>query len=484
MSIYFKFEGNKMKKLCFLIAFTLFAVSAEAKNLYVNGATGNDTVTYTNNSQANPWRTIGRASWGSTNRSSPNPSEAAQAGDTVYITAGTYNASDGSGQRYIPAWNPVNEGTAGNYITFQGVGTVTLQSTNNTGPVIGSNNRDYIKWDNFYIDEANVNTTRDSGPVVAWGASGDRVQYVEFSNIEIKGKAVAWAGTNHSAIRFVNASNSTVRNCKIYGNTNSAGVPYNSPAIQFYWADNILIENNEIFNNGAGIQIKHQNEGPITVRYNLIYDNLHSGVIIMGTIGEEAVMGTVYQNVLRDNGFAGISWWGYPTGPDNFRVVNNTIDSNVNGFFFDNCGTFDNNLTQNNIATNSSNYALKSSSCSFDNTDILHKHNMYNTYGTFVEMNWTDYTFTTWKSTFTQDSANPASQNVNPQYFNESANDFRLSPSSPARNAGIEILDLDNDGSTTDFINLGAYITGNEQIGIRPLQPPVVPMPPSSVRAE
>ena len=70
--------------------------------LYVNGATGNDSTTYSNNDSANPWATIGRAAWGSTDRSDPNSEEAAAAGDTVLVAAGTYNASAASGET-IPA---------------------------------------------------------------------------------------------------------------------------------------------------------------------------------------------------------------------------------------------------------------------------------------------------------------------------------------------------------------------------------------------
>lgn len=61
-----------MKKLCLLIAFTLFAMSVEAKDLYVDGSSGSDSTTYANNNANNPWRTIGKAAWGSTNRNGPN----------------------------------------------------------------------------------------------------------------------------------------------------------------------------------------------------------------------------------------------------------------------------------------------------------------------------------------------------------------------------------------------------------------------------
>src|SRR5687768_6290897 len=72
---------------------------AYAKTLYVDAAAGDDSVSYANNSAATPWSTIGRAAWGSTARSSPNASEAAQAGDVVIISAGTYT-TQGMNERW------------------------------------------------------------------------------------------------------------------------------------------------------------------------------------------------------------------------------------------------------------------------------------------------------------------------------------------------------------------------------------------------
>ena len=436
-----------------------------------------DATSYALNSESIPWCTLGRATWGSTSRSSPNSGEAAQAGDVVIIKAGTYNAAATGGQRYDPAFNPVNEGTSGNYITFLGVGTVTLQSTNGDGPVIGSLNRDYIKWDNFYIDEANVNTIPSPGPVAVWGGEGGvRVNYVVLENIEIKGAYKAGHSTNHPGIYLFESSNVTIRNCKVYDMDGPSSNNNHLAAVMVYHSDNLLIENNEFYNNGAGINYKDDNEGPVTIRYNLIYGHPMSGILIQGTLGAANPKGTAYQNVIRDNRF-GIEWSGYDpppkdqngAGPDDFRVVNNNIDNSESGFYIQNyldCDGFDNDLVQNNILTNSSVYAIRGdgAQCTgFDNTDILFEHNMYYTYGTFARITTTTYTLASWQSTFNQDIGSII---TNPQYVDETNDDFHLQTGSPARDRGIDILDLDNDGSTTDSINLGAYITGNEIIGI------------------
>ncbi|MCU0736716.1 MAG: hypothetical protein MUF20_14595, partial [Methylotetracoccus sp.] len=136
----------------------LTASFADAKVLYVDRNSGNDATTYEANSATSPWRTIGRAAWGSTTRSSPNASQAARAGDTVIIRAGTYSTA-GSGLRYDPAYNPANSGTAAQPIVFQAEGTVTLTLSSSRGPVIGSNERNYITWKGFTINEANAPST-------------------------------------------------------------------------------------------------------------------------------------------------------------------------------------------------------------------------------------------------------------------------------------------------------------------------------------
>lgn len=56
--------------------------------------------------------------------------------------------------------------------------------------------------------------------------------------------------------------------------------------------------------------------------------------------------------------------------------------------------------------------------------------------------------------------------NLNPLYANAAQGDFRLQAGSPVRTGAVDILDLDGDGSTSDIIGMGAYVIGNEVIGI------------------
>jgi len=51
-------------------------------------------------------------------------------------------------------------------------------------------------------------------------------------------------------------------------------------------------------------------------------------------------------------------------------------------------------------------------------------------------------------------------------YVDEANGDFRLQAGSPAENLAVDILDLDGDGSTTDFVPAGAFVTGDETVGL------------------
>ena len=150
-------------------------LTAEAKPLYVNATSGNDATSYAANSSSAPWRTIGRAAWGSTSRSSPNAAEAARAGDVVYIAAGTYSTV-GQNNRWLVAYNPANEGTAAAPIRFEATGVVNLTFTSGAGPMIGSNGRNYIQWSGFTITKSTAPSVSDTGPVVFFGADFDYVQ--------------------------------------------------------------------------------------------------------------------------------------------------------------------------------------------------------------------------------------------------------------------------------------------------------------------
>ncbi len=70
--------------------------------------------------------------------------------------------------------------------------------------------------------------------------------------------------------------------------------------------------------------------------------------------------------------------------------------------------------------------------------------------------------FATWQSVYHLDQN--AAQG-NPLYIDAINGMFRVKPASPAMTLGVDPLDLNRNGNTTDIIPVGAYITGNEVIG-------------------
>ncbi|HWR97507.1 MAG TPA: right-handed parallel beta-helix repeat-containing protein [Candidatus Methanoperedens sp.] len=469
----------------------LLPSAVEAKMLYVDGASGNDAVSYANNSPSQPWRTLGRAVWGQTTRPATYPganaSQAARAGDTVIVKEGVYTTAAGSGARNFPIYTPVNSGTAGSPIVITGERRVELRAEPGSpgGPIIGCYRSPHITWDNFYIDEQNISTVPDTGPVVAWDTT-----YCELRNLEIKSKTAQW-NDNHPGIRVEYADYVTISNNKIYDVRGYFGARshINCPGIQLYKSEHIVIENNEIFNSDAGIFIKSESwtktQGDITVRYNLLHDLASTGIIVMAADGNPG--GKVYQNVIR-NCATGITFFGllgadYGPGPENVTVANNTIHNcSYAGLFLKSVINWSTgNRFWNNLITNSG-YAVRADEETGEGAARLigsnflsSEHNSYNRVTRHANVAYTEYSLPQWKSSYRQDSSTPTSSIADPLYFDSSNNDFRLRQGSPVMNAGVDILDLDNDGSSTDPVTIGAYVTGNEVIGLKGLNLRIVP---------
>ncbi|RLA57202.1 MAG: hypothetical protein DRR04_13320, partial [Gammaproteobacteria bacterium] len=405
--------------------------------------------------------TIGRAVWGSTSRNSPNPSQAASAGDTVIVRAGVYSTSQGTGERYDPIYNPVNDGTANNEIVIIADGRVTLESdTSGRGePVIGTYGRNYITWDGFFIDESNVHTKADTGPVVIWQSN-----HVTVQNITVRGKTVNW-GDNHNAIRIEYSSNSVVRNNRLHRNRGGAN-NYNGSAIMLYDSDNILIEHNEIYDAQGGIFVKGAYGGTanhhITIRYNLLYD-LNVGIThgIVNDAGRQFGAHT-YQNIIRDTDF-GIVFIGYNgSSPANIDVVNNTLHNTQFGFFLKPSTSGYRDITfYNNIISGASVSIQGEDITDVSNTDF--SHNIYYSSGTLARISYTNYNLNGWNSQFNQDTVGTVT--TDPMFVSPSNSNFQLRAGSPANASGIDILNIRGNGSNAP-VNLGAFVTGNEVIGI------------------
>lgn len=470
-----------MKKILGLAIFSLamLPVAANAKELYVNQSTGNDSVSYAANSASSPWATIGRAAWGSTNRSAPNSGEAARAGDTVHVAAGTY-VTAGTGNRFDPAYNPANAGVSGSPITFVATGIVNLQLNSNSGPVVGAYGaRNYITWDGFYIDEATAAPRADTGPVTVVGSQG-----VTIKNMTIKGISAQW-DDNHNGIRIEGASNTLIQNNLIYGFGSIIERGQNDATIMLYDSNDTIIEHNEMHSSGAGVFVKGQHPNATQrrtiIRYNLIYAMGAQGI----TIGPAARDGKTYQNIIRDcvTDRVGIRLYDFGTGegtePINEVIANNTIDGCSYGVQF--MGVGQNNRVMSNLISNSGKAALFSWNDQSP-AGLRFEHNNYYAFTNFAELSNGNITFANWKLNFAQDLALPISLSSNPNYVDRAAKNFKLQPSSLSLLLGIDILDLNANGSILDVVPAGAYITGNEVIGRFTSGGSGVPSTPTNLR--
>jgi hypothetical protein len=447
----------------------LFAAgAASAKDLYVNPSTGNDSTTYANNNASNPWRTLGRATWGSTNRSSPNNTQAAQAGDVVHVAAGTYSAP-ASNLRLDPAFNPVNTGTASAPITFRAEGRVELRTPGGTGPAFGAYVRNYIRWEgHFFVDETYNVPHGDTGPVVIWDTTGTVID-----GCEIQGRPITYVD-NHNGVRINGARDSVLRNCRInniVGTTDNL-YHHNNAGVMLYYSSGIVMENNEITNSGSGIFPKGGDNNNITIRFNKLVNNrkaIRNSFSAPGSGNNRMYQNIVWNSTQQDMGID------LAENTNNWTIANNTLYNVQNGFWLEMTGTSQNNRIANNIVSNTKtgmNGWMISAPIPGPGRNLYYQNQ---------EWAWNSRVYTSISAYLGAAVTELGSVNANPLFVNTSTGDAHLQQASPAIDLGVDILDLDGDGSTTDRIPAGAYVRGNEVIG-RNVGP--VPNPPTNTTVQ
>lgn len=441
------------------LGLVLVALPAHAKELYVDHATGNDATTYAQNDATHPFATIQRAVWGSLDRENAVPNEAAQAGDTVHVLPGTYVAA-GTGTRWLPAFTPINSGTAQNPIVIEAAGEVRLEhdcgnqcSVDQSSPLIGAyEDIDYITWRGFILDEAHATYHADTGLAVSFGATG-----IVFEGLDIIG-GPGIAVDNHNGIRFEGAIDCVARNNRIHGIHDINDIPahHNDAGIMLYGSSNILIEHNEIWDCGSAVFPKGLDNSDIVIRYNLLHDNRTTVRNSYSNIANG--QNFVYQNVIKDC----LDGYGLQLAENTYRwvIANNTIHSCPTGISLSNDSPKADLVFQNNLVSN----AYEGFNAG-DWTSPLFPLD-YNGYHGVTQ--WSHDlvaygTFQSWQAASGQDAH---SFFGDPMFVNAAAGDFHLSPGSPAEGTGVDLLDLDGDGQTNDPVNMGAYVTGNEIIGI------------------
>ncbi len=442
----------------------------DAKTLYVDGGAGNDATSYTDNGPARPWRTIGRAAWGSSDRARPDAGQAAQAGDTVRIAAGRYatggNQTGGGGGRFDVAYNPVNEGTAGRPIRFESSGPVELVYSSGAGPMIGSNERDYIEWSGFTISEGTAPTRPDTGPVTFFNVTGGSIEH---STLTGNPNMTARNGDNYNGVRLEDARGVRIAHNRIAdygGQTNDR----NHAGIETYRAFPLLIENNEIVNCGSGIYLKAvKPDGSgidtVTVRFN-VFRGSRWGINVLQQPMTEAKPLLVYQNIFvgqREAGFW-INMFDHRVQDARWvRFFNNTLIDNVAAMASFDAGVWPADsrfLFWNNIVSGGG-HAVRQ-----DTTDVALNNtkdrndfdrNVYHGVKSFGDLGGASRGFGEWRRL--KQDAN--SITADPGF--RGPTDYRLKPDSPARAVGRALHGVGGPDGTT--VPAGAYITGSETIG-------------------
>lgn len=189
-----------MKKIiffafCFALAFS-FGVKAYAAKYYV--ASEDPNASDSNPGSENyPWLTLNKATG------------TAVAGDTVVVKAGTYIDISAKGSYPYPAFNPSNNGLAGNYITFI------------SEPKLAATIQAYY-WNG---------TTSDW--YMAWGLKDK--QYIAIDGFKITG-----------GFRAYNSNNITIKNCEVKGGFHPPSDPSLLWGIAFELTNNGLIQNNYV----------------------------------------------------------------------------------------------------------------------------------------------------------------------------------------------------------------------------------------------
>lgn len=457
------------------LVLALASTLAEAKTLYVDTATGSDATTYANNDINNKWATIERAAWGSNVYASPNTAQAAQAGDTVLITAGTYTVASGntgtSGARWLVALNPANSGASGNPITFRGVGTVEIRLANTIrGPMIGCDSRNYIVWDHFKIDDTFGGSQYDTGPVVFHIANACQLinsEVLGHNNLSNYANGDATYTANYALVRLEVTTNMTVKNNTIHRAHNRAtgSGGENDDCIQTYDTDDATIENNEAYDCGQAIGIKGDSPAQLRniVRYNYLHDNFWGGIRVQ--VADDT---KVYQNIVVNSGRGLMNGHGVS---NRSRFVNNTVYGNLYSVRLMNPDFIDANF-KNNIEINATYHIQDHNTANPAAQSITFDRNLYNG-ASSAHARWNDngggvnISFATWQGTYSQDTNGISGSD--PLFVNAGgsfalATDFKLQGGSPALTLGRVVESIG--GTDGDTIPAGAYITGNETIGV------------------
>lgn len=409
--------------------------------------------------EAMPWRTLYKAA-----------SAPLKPGDTVYIKKGVYDVSTG-GTWNSPAIN-LPSGAPGKPITFKSLPKhAAVLDTRNTrdNPAIGVNMRSHVVIDGFVIPKPG------NKGIAIFGEGGTKARDVLIQNNIIHGVYVGGLD-NTEAIRIENAEDVIVRNNTIY-DVNNGGGSSNASAVKTYKVKNVVIENNEMYDVVAGVKEKEASS-LLTIRNNRIYNcsygfvlnnqnggvsesiRYHNNVVECASGFESATQSSA---VMRDvhiynNTFAGYKTKGVHANEhgQEFYIYNNIFYRGAGSVSMADFFTrqphakqivmMDYNLYRHEPKVVIGLYSLNDTSTSL--------------------LDWQRKPYGLDRNSFLSD----------PQFVDAAAGNFQLRAGSPALGAGRDI--------NGQKVNVGAYATGKEVIGLGQSKLSAAPMPPRLVSSQ
>ncbi|MEK9154448.1 MAG: fibronectin type III domain-containing protein, partial [Patescibacteria group bacterium] len=411
-------------------------------------------------------------------------SQALANGDTLYIRAGEYwsDVTPYGGGTGASWWmGSLNIDNSSNiliknynneYVLIKGGSSKTIPQyhPNNAIFLAGTNNTiDGISTFGGFVFGGSDNTLKNCDLSGGWDHQGP------------------WGTTDAAwpnVIRLINSRNALIQNCKLHDNAQSAGGSFGNLALVMHEKDeNTIFENNKFYNPIRGwVHPKYQSQnGTIqaTYRYNEFVASASGG--FEGAALNYGKIIKIYQNVFR--GASADRYFFYQNmDPLTFQIYNNVF-FNVGRPLYSwstaalYAHNFFNNIIYNNV---NGNYNI-----SFDGSSFVH----YSDYNNFYTPSgitaswWHNYgtratTLSGWQS---YSGLDLNSVNTNPNFINSSGSfsssaDFkRSSYSSNGRGGSWPSV-------------MGAYITGNECIGLLSTcsgipPPPPPPPPPADTQA-
>jgi parallel beta-helix repeat protein len=321
-------SSGKVAADAIMIQFEQEPIVPPDSKYYVSAQNGDDSNSGLSPTEA--WRTIQQAA------------DTLQAGDTVYIMAGTYNES---------VWIE-NSGSVDNYITYAAYGSddVVIDGSGVQGEwaLLDIDNKSYVRIKGLKVEQS----------------EGPGIWIYGSSNIVIENNYTY--NTYHSGVWVQNSSNISI-------NSNSVQLACNGgfgESIAIHKTNHFSVSNNEVFesgdtsNGGEGIDAHSSSYGEIFNNfvhdldrvgiyidsygynhdidvYNNTVERCPYGIVVSSESGENVENIFIYQNIVKECPRIGIkiSNWGANGLRKNIQITNNKIyDSPV--YPYENCELF------------------------------------------------------------------------------------------------------------------------------------------------